>query len=75
MWRPARSQIAVRRHFAKQGVASQRGDAASGAPADPVLVAARAGRRVDGPGFRLAAGPPADDRAPTRLAFADRDAA
>ena len=63
------------RHFAKEGVASQLVDAATGAPADPVLVDAHTGRRVDEPGFRFAAGPAADEGVLTRMAFANRRAA
>jgi DNA-binding HxlR family transcriptional regulator len=63
------------RHFATEGVASQLVDAATGAPADPVLVDARSGRRVDGTGYRLAAGPAADAALLARMAFANRDAA
>ena len=48
------------RHFAKEGVASQLVDAATGRPADPILVDANSGRRLDGPGFAFAAGPAAD---------------
>ncbi len=59
------------RHFAKEGMASQLVDAATGVPAEPVLVDARTGRSVDGPGFRLAAGPAADDQVRARMAFAD----
>jgi DNA-binding HxlR family transcriptional regulator len=48
------------RHFAKEGVASQLIDTTTGRPADPVLVDANNGRRLDGPGFAFAAGPAAD---------------
>jgi DNA-binding HxlR family transcriptional regulator len=48
------------RHFAKEGVASQVIDTATGRPADPVMVDANSGRRLDGPGFAFAAGPAAD---------------
>jgi DNA-binding HxlR family transcriptional regulator len=63
------------RHFAKEGIASQLVDAATGAAADPVLVDVHSGRRVDGVGFRLAAGPAADEGLLARMAFANRDAA
>ena len=63
------------RHFATEGVASQLVDAATGAPADPVLVDERSGRRVDGTGYMLAAGPAADAALLARMAFANRDAA
>jgi DNA-binding HxlR family transcriptional regulator len=63
------------RHFAKEGVASQLVDAATGTPADPVLVDARTGRRVDEAGFRLAAGPAADEQVLARMAFVNRGAA
>src|SRR6185369_4449713 len=39
------------RHFDKEGVARQMVDAVTGRPADPVLVDANSGRRLDGPGF------------------------
>jgi DNA-binding HxlR family transcriptional regulator len=48
------------RHFAKEGVASQMVDTATGRPANPVMVDANSGRRLDGPGFAFAAGPAAD---------------
>jgi DNA-binding HxlR family transcriptional regulator len=60
------------RNFAKEGVASQLVDAATGTPADPVLVDARTGRRVDEDGFRLAAGPAADEQVLARMAFVNR---
>jgi DNA-binding HxlR family transcriptional regulator len=63
------------RHFAKEGVASQLVDAATGTPADPVLVDAHTGRRVDEGGFRLAAGPAADEQVLARMAFVNRGAA
>jgi DNA-binding HxlR family transcriptional regulator len=62
------------RHFAKEGVASQLVDAATGTPADPVLVDAHTGRRVDERGFRLAAGPAADEQVLARMAFVSRGA-
>ena len=62
------------RNFAKEGVASQLVDAATGTPADPVLVDAHTGRRVDEPGFRLAAGPAADEQVLARMAFVNRGA-
>jgi DNA-binding HxlR family transcriptional regulator len=63
------------RHFAKEGVASQLVDAATGTPADPVLVDAPTGRRVDEGGFRLAAGPAADQQVLARMAFVNRGTA
>jgi len=48
------------RHFAKEGVASQMVDTATGRPANPVMVDANSGRRLDSPGFAFAAGPAAD---------------
>jgi DNA-binding HxlR family transcriptional regulator len=63
------------RHFAKEGVASELVNAETGAPADPVLVDAGSGKRLDGPGFRLATGPAADEAVSARMAFANRRAA
>lgn len=63
------------RHFAREGVASQLVDAATGAAADPVLVDSRTGRPLDQPAFRLAAGPAADEGVLARMAFVNRQAA
>lgn len=47
------------RHFAVEGVASQMVEAATGLPADPVLVDRRTGKPMDSPDFVYAAGPAA----------------
>jgi DNA-binding HxlR family transcriptional regulator len=60
------------RHFAKEGLASGLVDAETGAPADPVVVDARTGRRVDDGSFALAAGPAADEMMLARMAFVTR---
>jgi DNA-binding HxlR family transcriptional regulator len=60
------------RNFAKEGVSTQLVDAATGEPAEPVLVDARTGRRLDDGGFRLAAGPAADEAVLARIAFVDQ---
>ena len=60
------------RHFAEEGVASQLVDAATGAVADPVLVDAHSGRRIDEAGFKPAAGPAAGEATRRRMEFADR---
>lgn len=60
------------RHFAKEGLASCLVDAQTGAAADPVVVDARTGRRVDDGSFALAAGPAADEALRARMAFASR---
>jgi DNA-binding HxlR family transcriptional regulator len=62
------------RNFAKEGVSSQLVDAGSGAAAEPILVDARTGRRLDDGGFKLAAGPAADEAVLARMAFVDRAA-
>ena len=59
------------RHFAKEGVASQLVDVATGKPADPVLVDANTGRALDTKGYRFAAGPAADEIVLARMAFAN----
>ena len=56
------------RHFAPDGESVVLVDAKSGARADPVLVDRTTGRPVDGPDFRLAAGPRATERTRERLA-------
>jgi DNA-binding HxlR family transcriptional regulator len=58
------------RHFAPEGVASQVVDAATGEPAEPVLVDRRSGRRLEEPAFVFAAGPAATDAVRKRMAFA-----
>jgi DNA-binding HxlR family transcriptional regulator len=62
------------RNFAREGVSSQLVDATTGAAADPILVDAGSGRRLDDGGFKLAAGPAADDQVLARMAFIDRAA-
>jgi DNA-binding HxlR family transcriptional regulator len=47
------------RHYAVEGIASQIVEAATGVPADPVLVDRRTGKPMDGPDFVYAAGPAA----------------
>ena len=59
------------RHFAKEGVASQLVDAATGVSADPVLVDANTGRALDTKGYRFAPGPAADETVLARMAFAN----
>ncbi len=60
------------RHFADEGVASQLVDAATGKPADPVLVDRDSGRPIDAAGFRFAAGPAAGEAVRRRIDFANR---
>ena len=60
------------RHFAEEGIASQVVDAATGLPADPVMVDARTGRRLDEPDFIFDEGPAADAVVRRRYAFARR---
>jgi DNA-binding HxlR family transcriptional regulator len=59
------------RHFASEGIASQLVDAASGAPAEPILVDAATGAHLDEATFRFGAGPAADAALRARLAFSD----
>lgn len=47
------------RHFAVEGIASQMVEAATGLPAEPVLVDRRTGKPMDSPDFVYAAGPAA----------------
>ena len=47
------------RHYAAEGIASQMVEAATGLPAEPVLVDRRTGKPMDDPGFVYAAGPAA----------------
>lgn len=56
------------RHFAPEGESIRIVDAATGAPADPVLVDRLSGRPLAGPGFRLAPGPAATPGVQARLA-------
>lgn len=47
------------RHFAAEGIASQMVEAATGLPAEPVLIDRRTGKPMDSPDFVYAAGPAA----------------
>lgn len=47
------------RHYAVEGIASQMVEAATGLPAEPVLVDRRTGKPMDSPDFVYAAGPAA----------------
>ncbi|THD70189.1 helix-turn-helix domain-containing protein [Phenylobacterium sp.] len=58
------------RHFAREGLASGLADTTTGLAADPVVVDAHTGRRVDDGTFTLVAGPAADDAVRARMAFA-----
>jgi DNA-binding HxlR family transcriptional regulator len=60
------------RHFAREGVASEMVDAETGAAAEPVLVDANTGRRLDAASYRFAAGPAADEGVLARMAFVAR---
>jgi DNA-binding HxlR family transcriptional regulator len=54
-------------HLAPEGTSVQLVDAATGAPADPILVDRVTGRPLDGPGFAYAPGPAASERTRRRL--------
>ena len=56
------------RHYATEGVASQMVEAATGVPAEPVLVDRRTGKPMDSPDFVYAAGPAADSVVLERVA-------
>jgi len=56
------------RHFAVEGIASQMVEAATGLPADPVLVDRRTGKPMDSPDFVYAAGPAAGPMVLDRVA-------
>jgi DNA-binding HxlR family transcriptional regulator len=60
------------RHFAEEGVASQLVDAATGAPADPILVDRHSGRPIDEAHFGFAPGPGAGEAIRRRLSFVDQ---
>jgi DNA-binding HxlR family transcriptional regulator len=62
------------RHFTPEGISVQLVDAATGTPAEPVLVDAATGRRLEAPDFVLAPGPAADERTRGRLARARKAA-
>src|SRR3954449_8155289 len=55
------------RHLAPEGISVQLVDAATGRPADPVLVDRNTGRPLDAPGFVMAAGPAASERTRDRM--------
>ena len=56
------------RHFAPEGASVMVVDAASGAPADPVLVDRTSGRVLAEPAFKVVAGPAATERVHARMA-------
>jgi DNA-binding HxlR family transcriptional regulator len=56
------------RHFAPEGESIRIVDAASGAPAEPILVDRHSGRPLIEPDYKLAAGPAASAATHTRLA-------
>lgn len=60
------------RHFAVEGIASQMVEAATGLPADPVLVDRRTGKPLDSPDFVYAAGPAAGPLVLARVAQVER---
>src|SRR6478672_11381678 len=55
------------RHLAPEGASVRLVDAATGLPADPVLVDRNTGRPLDAPGFVMAAGPAASERTRERM--------
>jgi DNA-binding HxlR family transcriptional regulator len=57
------------RHFAPEGPSVQIVDAATGAPADPILVDRASLRPLASPAFRTAAGPAADETIRRRYRF------
>ena len=57
------------RHFAVEGIASQMVEAATGLPADLVVVDRRTGKLIDGPDFIYAAGPVAGPDVLARVAL------
>ncbi len=59
------------RHFAPEGASVMLVDAASGAPAEPVLVDRQSGRELVEPDFKVVAGPAATTRLHQRLARRD----
>ena len=61
------------RHFAVEGVASRMVEAATGLPADPVLVDRRTGLPIDDARFTLAAGPAAQAAARERIALVEKN--
>lgn len=57
------------RHFAVEGIASQMVEAATGLPAEPVVVDRRTGKPIEGPDFIYAAGPAAGPEVLDRVAW------
>jgi DNA-binding HxlR family transcriptional regulator len=57
------------RHFAVEGIASQMVEAATGLPAEPVVVDRRTGKPIDAPDFIYAAGPVAGPEVLARVAW------
>jgi DNA-binding HxlR family transcriptional regulator len=57
------------RHFAVEGIASQMVEAATGLPAEPVVVDRRTGKPMDSPDFVYAAGPVAGPEVLARVAL------
>ncbi|MGR4865221.1 winged helix-turn-helix transcriptional regulator [Caulobacter sp. LARHSG274] len=57
------------RHYAAEGIASQMVEAATGLPAEPMLVDRRTGKPMDGPDFVYAAGPAAEEATRARVAL------
>jgi DNA-binding HxlR family transcriptional regulator len=60
------------RHYAVEGIASHMVEAATGLPAEPVLVDRRTGKPIDGPDFVYAAGPAAGPIVLERVAQVER---
>ena len=58
------------RHFTPEGISVQLVDAATGTPAEPVMVDRATGRPLDGPDWVFAPGPAASDRTRRRMALA-----
>jgi len=57
------------RHFAREGIAGQLVDRATGEAAEPIVVDARTGRPIDAEGFTYAAGPAAGETVLQRVAL------
>jgi DNA-binding HxlR family transcriptional regulator len=60
------------RHFAREGIAVNMVDVATGIPADPVLVDAKTGRPITDQDFTFDAGPAANERTRKRMDFINR---
>jgi DNA-binding HxlR family transcriptional regulator len=56
------------RHYAAEGIASQMVEAATGLPAEPIMVDRRTGKPMDSPDFVYAAGPAAGPMVLARVA-------